>query len=248
MKKHIDWLDGLKFVACMGVFSSHFASAFIENDKNLYAAEILHPGFYYCIKIFGMFLNGAFQVRIFCIIAGLLAAKKEINSFNELILAIIKRYLRFVVPFFSAGMFLLVIEYSFGYHAQECGKLLNATWIGTHNIMPVTIYDVLRMTFLFDTSINGPLWTIRPIFMGTCIIYLFIETILFKVSCLVKYVCCNIIDNCWCVHSKIQYYYVMYIMLFSRGISIIYISKNKCFGEDNKFMYWRDRFYGNMGK
>lgn len=170
-REHFVWVDGLKYIACFGILVSHFCSAFVEIDKNSFAAGQLSPVIDIIMNIFSMFLNGAFQVRLFCVIAGFLATQKVVNSERELIGSIIKRYLRFAIPFFSAGMILLIIEYTIGYHAVECGELLEAFWLGGHNITPVTFSDVLRMAFLFDHSIDAPLWTMRPIFLGTCLVY-----------------------------------------------------------------------------
>lgn len=55
---------------------------------------------------------------------------------------------------------------------MRCGELLNASWLGTHNTEAVTISDILKMSFLFDCSIDASLWTIRPVFIGSCIVYL----------------------------------------------------------------------------
>lgn len=73
-RTYLPWIDGLKYIACMGVFLSHFCSAFIEFDKNIYAADNLSPAIIKLTKILSMFLNGAFQVRLFCVISGLLAS------------------------------------------------------------------------------------------------------------------------------------------------------------------------------
>lgn len=67
---------------------------------------------------------------------------------------------------------MFAIEYTLGYHAVQCGELLNALWLGTHNTDAVTISDIVKMIFLFDHSIDTPLWTIRSVFIGSCIVYL----------------------------------------------------------------------------
>lgn len=177
------WIDGVKYMACMGVFLSHFCSAFIgENEK----MDTLSPIIVQISQVFSFFLDGAFWVRMFCILSGALVAQKIISQKSELIESILLRYLRFAIPFFSAGCIFLIIECTIGYHAVECGKVLNLAWIGTHNQTKVKFNDVLEMAFLFKYTIDASLWTILPIFVGNIIIYI-INYVLFKIKIPEKY-------------------------------------------------------------
>lgn len=162
---YLFWIDGLKLLACIGVFWSHFCSAFI------YSAEHISPFIVNITQIFSMLLNGAFQVRLFCIISGLLASYKVVKTLHELIESIVRRYLRFVIPFFSLGLILILIEYTIGYHSVECGRLLNMTWLEGHNTTRITMMDILKLTFFFDHSFDGSLWTVPCIFVGSCLVY-----------------------------------------------------------------------------
>lgn len=177
------WIDGVKYIACIGVFLSHFCSAFIGENESV---QMLSPIIVKIVSIFSMFLDGAFWVRLFCILSGALVAQKIISQKTELIECIFMRYLRFVIPFFSAGCIFYIIEYTVGYHAVECGKVLNLAWIGTHNQVPVRFSDVLKMAFSFKYTIDASLWTILPIFAGSIIIYI-INYVLFKIKIPEKY-------------------------------------------------------------
>lgn len=169
--KRIVWLDSIKLVACIGIMVSHFCSAFVELDKNAYAVDNLSSTVTLVTAVFSLFINGAFWVRIFCIVSGMLAAGKKVTTVRELLTSIVKRYFRFVIPFLGMGLVLWIIEKTVGYYAVECGEILQASWLGTHNIDPVTILDVLKMAFLFNSKIDGSLWTIWPIFAGSCCVY-----------------------------------------------------------------------------
>ena len=177
------WIDGVKYIACIGVFLSHFCFAFIGNNESV---DMLSPIIVKMARIFSMFLDGGFWVRVFCILSGALVAQKIVSQKTELIECIFMRYLRFVIPFFSAGCIFYIIEYTIGYHAVECGKVLNLAWIGTHNQIPVRFSDILKMAFLFEHTIDASLWTILPIFVGSIIIYI-INYVLFKAKIPEKY-------------------------------------------------------------
>lgn len=165
------WLDGLKLFACICIMISHFCSAFIELDKNMYAVENISPVFIMLTRVFKFFLDGEFWVRVFCMVAGYLAATKVIHSIKEAVVAIVMRYFRFAVPFLSLSVIVLCIERTIGFYAEECGNVMGATWLGGHYTTPIAIKDIFRLIFLFDHTLDTPLWTIIPIFWGSCIIY-----------------------------------------------------------------------------
>ncbi len=56
------WIDGVKYMACIGVFLSHFCSAFIgENEK----MDTLSPIIVQISRIFSFFLMELFGLECF---------------------------------------------------------------------------------------------------------------------------------------------------------------------------------------
>lgn len=178
-RERIIWLDGIKVFACLCIVMSHFCSAFIEVDKNAYSASNTSPIILGTTLIFRFFLDGEFWVRVFCIVSGYLAAMHTISNIRELFVTVIMRYLRFVLPFITLSMIIIGIEKTIGFHAVECGKMMGATWLSSHNYLPIKVTDILRMIFAFNHRLDSALWTIFPIFVGNIMVYI-ISFILFK--------------------------------------------------------------------
>ncbi len=82
MGKRIVWLDGVKGLACVGVFLHHFTLAFVPavyfGDSN-----IAKTGNALDVKLaqspFGFFLNGNYMVALFCLISALVLSLKVMD-------------------------------------------------------------------------------------------------------------------------------------------------------------------------
>ena len=81
-----------------------------------------------------------------------------------------------------------------GYPTAEASALLHNAWLATYYTHAPTIPELLRATVTLDGDLNGPLWMMKYILLGTCIIYLY-NTVeqklpfrLFQFSCLAVFV------------------------------------------------------------
>lgn len=181
MKERIKWIDGLKGIACFGVFLTHFFGVFYlwVERQDISLSAICRLLLDYPLKIL---INGNFMVAIFCILSGYLVASARVTTFKGLLKAMCKRYLRLSIPIFGFCILVYICEAIWGFHNQEVGLLLNNTWLSGYYKNSVDIRDVLMIPFfrlwLFsDNSINGTFWMLKSLFISTMMVLV------------VKYIC-----------------------------------------------------------
>ena len=166
------WLDNLKLIACVAVFWGHFYSSFYGQLQNPSFLSRLDNVFIFVTqKVLNILFNGGWWVFVFCIISGCLAWQKEIESFSELIKTLIHRYIRFVIPVFFANAFVFFIGRTIGFHAFEVGSVINNQWLAANYSNAPQAGHVLLSALLLTNEFIGPLWVLKYIFIGTCVIY-----------------------------------------------------------------------------
>ena len=117
-------------------------------------------------------LDSSLALYGFCILSGYLASFKRTRA-QHLLPQLLARYLRFVVPFFFINLVAFILYYTVGYPTAEASALLHNAWLATYYTHAPTIPELLRATVTLDGDLNGPLWMMKYILLGTCIIYLY---------------------------------------------------------------------------
>lgn len=163
------WIDGLKGIACFGVFGAHFLSSFYTFSSVGQAQTA--PFVKLFINYFCALFQGDMWVYVFCMLSGYLIARTRVDSFKKLAARTYNRYLRFALPFAVLGVFVWLLSLTAGINKGVYAEYFNNTWIGGDLV--VSIKDVLRFTFLFDSRINGNIWVVKDIFLGNVLIYFF---------------------------------------------------------------------------
>ena len=168
-KKRIEWLDGLKWIACFMVFFSHFYGFFygkcdVKPEVHSALAAFLDSSY-------NIFINGNFWMCMFCVISGYFAYKKEIKSLRELFVAIVNRYLRFFLPFFCVNFLALLLARTIGFQNGVYSTILPNAWVGQYYNFTATPWIALRASIKLSSELDCPLWMIYPLFVGTCFIY-----------------------------------------------------------------------------
>ncbi len=170
-KEHIGWLDSLKLITAFGIFLGHYWCAFyglceVKPDLNEMIVIVIS-------KPLAFSINGSYYIYIFCILSGCLAKRKKVNNLKELLSAIINRYLRFVFSLFFANFCVYLILIFNGFFTVEVGKALSNDWLSKYYCIDIDIISVIEYAFLLSPKLNGPIWTLKYIFIGTCAIYVY---------------------------------------------------------------------------
>ena len=168
--KRLYYLDSLKYIFCLMIFWAHLAGVFWTLcDPRPELRPELEQLFTYPLSVL---VDSSLALYGFCILSGYLASFKRTTAQN-LLPQLLARYLRFVVPFFFINLFALILYYTVGYPTAEASALLHNAWLATYYTHAPTIPELLRATFTLNGDLNGPLWMMKYILLGTCIIYLY---------------------------------------------------------------------------
>lgn len=167
-KKRMDWIDGIKLLACICVFLSHFHGFFYEQC----GVKQLSAGFGAVIQSsFNILKNGNLWVCLFCVLSGYFASKKEIKTWKELVKAMVNRYLRFFFPLLCVNGIAFVLYHLHCFQTQYYAQVLQNEWIGGYYGFEITPWIVLRASIKMTSELNSPLWMLFAMFVGSCVIY-----------------------------------------------------------------------------
>lgn len=189
--KRLYYLDSLKYIFCLMIFWAHLAGVFWTLcDPRPALRPELERLFTYPLSVL---LDSSLALYGFCILSGYLASFKRTRA-QHLLPQLLARYLRFVVPFFFINLVAFILYYTVGYPTAEASALLHNAWLATYYTHAPTIPELLRTTVTLDGDLNGPLWMMKYILLGTCIIYLYnaveqkLPFRLFQFTCLAVFV------------------------------------------------------------
>lgn len=162
------WIVNIKFIASVGVVLCHFTKAFAVSGANVpNLLNILNKYPLSCI------INGEFWVCVFAILSGYLLGKKKIDSIKSLTKASVNRYLRFVIPFFFANIFVFFLSCINAFSAEECGTVIKNEWIAHQYINRFNLIDVVKNSVMLGSKLNNNFWIIKHMLIGSWLIYLF---------------------------------------------------------------------------
>ena len=168
--KRLYYLDSLKYIFCLMIFWAHLAGVFWTLcDPRPALRPELERLFTYPLSVL---LDSSLALYGFCILSGYLASFKR-TRVQHLLPQLLARYLRFVVPFFFINLVAFILYYTVGYPTAEASALLHNVWLATYYTHAPTVPELLRATVTLDGDLNGPLWMMKYILLGTCIIYLY---------------------------------------------------------------------------
>ena len=200
------WIDNLKLLAAYGVLIGHCYSLFI--GQNPYGQTQLTFPIAFILKATSFFYNGDMWVIVFCILLGYFASSKHSSSLLELIKNTIKRYIRFVEPLIMLAVVIVVLNFMVGFEIRS--DYVANQWLGLP--MYVTFQGILRMVFTFSYALDGPLWTLRAMF----------------VSGIVMYILNYILDKLKVNHKAIIYSVAMMIAFFIGRRNVSYLLASCC--------------------
>ena len=165
--ERIIWIDYFKVFACLMVLIGHYYNAFYS------FCNLIPDLSKYVVVFFERFptpyLDGNFWVCVFCILSGYLSSSKKISSLKQLIKECIMRYLRFVLPLLFINVIIYLINLIFGFRSIELSSMYNNNWLGTF-FTDITLSGAIKNSITLGSKLNGPLWMIRPLFVGNIMI------------------------------------------------------------------------------
>ncbi len=165
------YLDSLKYIFCLMIFWTHFTGVFwtmceVKPDLRVELQALFHPPF-------SILVDSNLALYGFCILSGYLAAHKKIKDIKDLFKQFLVRYIRFVIPFFFINLVVFITYYTLGFPTQVSSQLLHNAWVGTYYNHAPTVAELIKSSLTMSGDLNGPLWMMKYIFGGTCLIYIY---------------------------------------------------------------------------
>ncbi|MGL5643149.1 MAG: acyltransferase family protein [Paraclostridium sp.] len=243
--KKIKFLDGLRGISALIVVISHYIQVFYPSvyNGNL---DSLHTKnnielFFYKTPL-NLFLNANFSVCIFFVLSGYVLSIKFFKYNNRRIIAsaILKRYLRLVIPVFSV-LTLSYLMYKFNVFHLGDVSLITKTDIMNRYLINYSYIDIIKQSlfqvFLFDIeTYNAVLWTMKYEFIGSFIVFFILTSFSY----------CKYKKTIFI--SLIIVFFNSYYLGFILGSVIAYITTNKDFEFKNStliFLLFLSLFWGS---
>ena len=161
-KERLYWIDRVKFLACVCIMVAHFQDMALDAC----AAPPVRSAVYTLINnLLAPPETGKCWVIVFCILSGYLSCR-EVRSLRELAAEFVCRWLRFFLPLLAVNaLAFALLRTGRMYHAVY-GEMFENSWLLGHYTSHTGAKDVLIQSILLGSAFDGPLWMLRPLFLG----------------------------------------------------------------------------------
>ncbi|MDP4177153.1 MAG: acyltransferase [Bacillota bacterium] len=231
INKRIEWLDGIKGIACILIFFHHFFLAFYPA---IYYGEAgvshLHG---YDVKLaqspLSVVLNGNFMVALFCIISSMVISMQVMSledNKDKLSEIILKRYLRLMLPVLPIG---IVVYFMLKYRVftnLNAVIYTHSIWLSSYYTAAISFKQALKDIFIQiwfygDSSLSTAFWMLSQLFYGS-----FLTIILSVISWKAN-------KHIWLIYIAVFFFFFdkqNFMMAFVLGVLLAWIYKNRTHG------------------
>ena len=161
-KERLYWIDRVKFLACVFIMLAHFQDAVLDACTLPPAASPLYTALN---NFLAPLETGKCWVIVFCILSGFLSCR-EVRSFRELAAEGLTRWLRFFLPLLAVNALAFVLLRTGRMYHGVYGERFGNSWLLGHYTGHTGARDVLIQSAILGSAFNGPLWMLRPLFLG----------------------------------------------------------------------------------
>lgn len=180
MEKRITWIDGLKGLACLGVFWSHFFLIFypaIYFGSNAISHTNSRIDEFLSQSILSVGINGNFMVAIFCILSGMVVSLQvmKIEDKAKMSKIILKRYVRLALPLLAITLIIWLMINMHVFNDSEIFDITGSSWLQTYYYNGVyTLKEAFKtsLSTVWVTSNNRfstAFWMLNQVFWGSFI-------------------------------------------------------------------------------
>ena len=169
------YISGLKGFACLMVMIGHYIGLYKYAENFPVESTLLDYFGKFIESKTGFVLDETFWVILFFVVSGYLVANSKILNIKNAISKSFMRYLRLGLPVLFAYLIIFLIYKTIGFHTSETIGIFECSFVqkpycGTYSFLEVlkSPFDVL---FFNTTTLNGPYWVLREMFITSIIIY-----------------------------------------------------------------------------
>ena len=179
MSERITWIDGLKGLACIGVFLHHFLLGFYPGVFEGTGAASHTAGnleSWFGSSPFSALVCGEYMVCIFCLLSGLVISyqMQRMNDQGKVSDFLIKRYPKLALPLFGVSIIVWLMLKFHLFTNTGIALLTKSTWLGNYYQSTQTFSDVIICSFLLvwfvmDNRFSNAFWMLKTLFIGSVI-------------------------------------------------------------------------------
>lgn len=175
----LDYLDGLKVLACLMIFNFHFVNFFYPGEYSLLPEHFhtLRAEYIMGASPLNIIAGGKFGVRIFMTLSGFFAGYRFFVTGDKKSLkaGVIKKYFRLVFPIAVVSVLIFILMSLNAYKNSEAAAFAGSVFVGNYNTFTPSLFGALKEAFwgcfiTGENAYNGPLWFIYYEFFGTLLI------------------------------------------------------------------------------
>ncbi|MCX7116936.1 MAG: acyltransferase [Legionellales bacterium] len=214
--RRIDYLDGLRGIACLVVFLSHFMGFYYPASLTGEIAQVHSSWDLFWIRTpFNFFFNGSFAIAVFFILSGFVLSAPFFHDDkrSEPLISIIKRLPRLGIPIIGSIVLAFVLIHAHGYYSNQASVITHSRWSAVALLTIPHFKDLITapiLTLFTPTfpDYNAPLWTMPIEFYGSLLTFLLLACFRYKEWRWLLYLFC------------IVGFYQTYLPLFTLGVCL----------------------------
>lgn len=178
-KERLEWIDGIKALACIFVFLNHCFNAFYP-AYYFEGEQVTHLNGWdrwFGASAFNVPLLGEVYVALFCLVSAVFMCIKIMgleDVKNKISGIIVGRYCRLMLPVFPIGVFVYVMC-RFGWFTNTAASVITGSeWMAECYNRPIGLFEMLssvtiKMWFYGDDIISTAFWMLSQMFIGSMI-------------------------------------------------------------------------------
>lgn len=176
-KERIEWMDGLKGIACLLLFILHWTMAFYPalmlGGENISHANGLEVALYN--SPFRIFLEGRVMVSVFCLTSGIFTAFQVMNMGDvkaKMPGILVKKYLRLMLPVIPLGIIVWIMLKTGLFTNVAASLYTGSEWLPKfyaqdYSIVQIMSSAIVKTWFYGDDIISTIFWMMTQMFYGS---------------------------------------------------------------------------------
>lgn len=165
-KEKIAWIDHMKLFASIMIMTAHFQDAALDACT---VPPVQSAAYDVLNGILVPFQTGKCWVMVFCVLSGYLGCKK-IHSLRQLAVEGLTRWLRFFLPLLLCNFYAYLLFKTGNLYHTAYGESFGNHWLLYHYTRDFRFFDVIVQSAVLGDAFNGPLWMLRPLFLGNLMV------------------------------------------------------------------------------
>lgn len=181
-KERLIWIDGLRGLACILIFTHHFLVSFFPSSYNgnpdtvrmIYGLDAKWAN-----SPLSVLICGNFWVSVFCLVSGLVLAYQIYNATTgeEVCAAFLKRYPRLCFPLVAVSFVVWIMMQLSMFPCEAVSKLSTSSWIVSSYMTKLPFKQFLNSAFvttwvISDTSLSPAFWLMATFFRCSFLAYI----------------------------------------------------------------------------